>query len=274
MRKLPVVVAAVSVAALGLVAACGAQRAAVEREHTNIAAAIDHNTLNQALIPLDQVRAATGRTDASDLQEVGTLADDIHPSGGAVAGAPDSGGSAELGQAQPLPGVTWTPSECSQMIEAAVLDFTKVDGFTRLFATNQVNDFAAGGVRDGLAANAVLTTPADNVDFERVRAKIERCKSATVSLDTFGVVGKLTSEEIASPRVDGVDRIISWRQSVVFDKLPAEAAGLAALFNAEAVYMTKGDIIVWTSHGGSAGVTAAQLAEPAFRHAMSVLGIK
>ena len=273
MRKLPVIVVAALVAALGLVTACGVQQAETEREHTNVAISIDDATLNQALLPLAQVQAATGVAEGSELQEVGTLADDIHPESGAS--SPTYAGSAELGQNQPLPGVTWAPAECAQMIEAAVLDFDKVDGYTRLFSTNLTNEFAAGGVRDGIAANAVLTTPADNVDLDRVRAKIERCKTATVTLDTFGgVVGTLTAEEIAAPKIDGVDSIIAWRQTAVFDKLPAEAVGLAALFSAEAVYMTKGDVIVWTSHGGSPGVTGVQIAEPAFRHAMSVLGIK
>lgn len=276
MRKLPVLVAAASVAMLGL-AACGAQQASVEREHTNVATSIDKNLLNQALLPLDQVHAATGRTN-SELQEVGTLADEAHASevmaSEGATGSAAQGSQAELGQSQPLPGVTWAPAECSQMIEAAVVDFDQVDGFTRLFATTQTRDFAAGGVRDGLAANAVLHTPASNVDFDRVRAKLARCKTATVTLDTFGVTGTITQEEIGAPSIAGADRVISWRQTAVFDKLPAEAVGLAALFNAEATYMTKGDVIVWTSNGGSAGVTSAQLAEPAFRHAMSVLGIK
>ena len=275
MRKLPLIVAAVSaVATLGL-AACGAQQATSEREHANVASSIDKNLLNQALLPLDQVQAATGRTN-SELQEVGTLADAIPASEvrASAGGTASQSSQAELGPAQPLPGVTWAPAECSQMIEAAVLDFNQVDGFTRLFATTQTRDFAAGGVRDGLAANAVMYTPASNVDFDRIRAKLQRCKTATVTLDTFGVTGTITQEEITAPQIEGADRVISWRQTAVFDKLPAEAVGLATIFNAEATYMTKGDVIVWTSHGGSAGVTSVQLAEPAFRHAMSVLGIK
>jgi hypothetical protein len=275
MRKLLItVVAAASVTALGSIAACGAQQATTEREHARVATSIDKTRLGQALIPLEQVRAATGRTNANELQEVGTISDEIHPENGSAMAAP-AGTQAELGQAQPLPGVTWSPADCSQMIEAAVVDFTQVDGYTRLFSTRQTTELAGGGVRDGLAANAVMYTPADNVDFDRVRAKIERCKSATVTLDTFGgAVGTITAEEITAPQVEGADRVISWRQTAVFDNLPAEAAGLAVLFNAEATYMTKGDVIVWTSHGGSAGVTSVQLAEPAFRHAMSVLGIK
>ena len=126
MRKLPVIVVAALVAALGLVTACGVQQAETEREHTNVAISIDDATLNQALLPLAQVQAATGVAEGSELQEVGTLADDIHPESGAS--SPTYAGSAELGQNQPLPGVTWAPAECAQMIEAAVLDFGKVDG--------------------------------------------------------------------------------------------------------------------------------------------------
>jgi hypothetical protein len=36
--------------------------------------------------------------------------------------------------------------------------------------------------------------------------------------------------------------------------------------------MTKGDFIVWTSHGGSPGLTGVQLADPAFQNARTKLG--
>ena len=271
MRKFVVVMALLSVSAF--VGACGTdQNPTAARNPELVASSIDKNALNAALLSTDAVWSVTARTGAAELQEVGTLDAVAHAA--EQLGTP-SGGSAELGQKQPLPGVTWAPAECAQMIEAAVIDYTKVQGFARLWATRTTTDFAAGGVRDGITANAALTTPADNVDFDRVRAKLERCKTATVTLDTFGgAVGTLTAQEISAPEIDGADRVLAWRQTAVFDRLPAEAAGLAALFTAEAVYMTKGDVIIWTQHGGQAPLTAAQLAGPAFKHAMETLSAK
>ena len=286
MRKLSLIAALLMAAAL--VGACSTDRpTTTDAAPKPIASSVDAAELYEGLLSTEQVWAVTRQPGPPLLDLVGTLDTIIHALIGVPAQPPDAEGrmvasrplgvapltAAQLGQTQPLPGVTWAPAECAQMIEAAVLDYTKVEGYTRLFARTVTDDPAAGGVRDGIAANAVLRTPAANVDFKKVRDKIARCRTATVTLDTFGGVrGVLTAQEIAPPNVAGVDRIIAWRQTAVFDHLPADAAGLAALFSAEATYMTKGDYIVWTSHGGSPWLTGVQLADPAFQNARQRLG--
>jgi hypothetical protein len=270
-----------------LVGACGTEQTSSQPAPQPVAATVDVSELTNGLLTVDQVWAVTRLPSPPQLTLVGTLEAIAHALMGQSAQPADKEGqssasrplgsgtssSAELGQKQPLPGVTWNPPECAQMIEAAVIDYSKVQGYTRLFAKRVTDDPAAGGVRDGIAANAVLQTPAANVDFSRVRAKISRCRTATVTLDTYGgAVGTLTAQEISPPPVAGVDRIIAWRQTATWSGLPADAAGIAALFSAEATYMTKGDFIVWTSHGGSPGLTGVQLADPAFQNARTKLG--
>lgn len=285
MRKLSLIAALLMAAAL--VGACSTDRPTVTDAPERVASSVEASELYGGLLSLEQVWAVTRQPGPPLLTLIGTLDTIIHALIGVPAQPPDAEGrlvasrplgvapltAAQLGQTQPLPGVTWEPAECAQMIEAAVLDYTKVQGYTRLFSRTVTDDPAAGGVRDGIAANAVLHTPAENVDFRKVRDKIARCRTATVTLDTYGGVrGTLTAQEITPPSVDGVDRIIAWRQTAVFDDLPAEAAGLAALFSAEATYMTRGDFIVWTSHGGTPGLTGVQLANPAFQNARQQLG--
>lgn len=223
---------------------------------------LDTESLGRALLDKSEVPSA--------LTEVGTM-----PVGTKEAqfGANDA---ARAGQAQPLPGVTWEPAACSALLEAGFEDIRKISGAVRLYAADQSGNRAAGGgVQGGLVASAVVNASGSPFQADLVRKKLAQCEQATVVLDAFGgAAGRITQQEVESPRVEGAEQSIAWRQTVTFGAdLPAEARAFADLFNAEAAYLSRGDALVWVSTAGRTDTTVAELAATAMGRARRALRI-
>jgi hypothetical protein len=175
-----------------------------------------------------------------------------------------------VSQKQPLNGAIFSPATCASMLNSGFPDVSKLQGLTRVFA-NRTDPAKGGGqpFQGGMVANAVVPGPA-SADLARVLRTVATCANGTVTLTAFNVTGKLTQRVVTPPKV-GADGVISFKQTVTFPKLPAQAQGFATMFNADAVYMTKGNMTVWVSTNGDAGVAAADLAPRALERAVAAL---
>ena len=248
---------------MALLAACTGQNRPGAQQQQPTSPQLDADSLGRALLEQSEVPAELAQVDT---MTIGTKETQF--------GVNDA---ARAGQVQPLPGVTWEPAECSSMLEAGFEQISDLTGLVRLYATDQAgNKEAGGGVQGGLVASAVVDTRSSPFQPDLVRRKLDRCESASVTLDAFGgAVGRISQQETEAPQVDGAKQTLAWRQTVTFDtELPAEARAFAELFNAEAVYLDGGDALVWVSTAGTVEVSAAELAGTAMDRARRELRLR
>ncbi len=167
---------------------------------------------------------------------------------------------------QPLKDVIFSPPECAMVGEASLGDLSKARGWIRTFAKPPAVQ-RVPGASDAFArsqANQTVFAIPGGLDLARVRAAVAKCPEGKVTLQAFGVTGRISLKEVTGQNVAAAQDTLAVHKDSQFANAPARAQGFASSFNGDLVLTVKGDVVTMVTTTAGAPVRAEELATKAF----------